>query len=75
MNQTDLLEDLVGCKWDGGDIELGSDYPYANEINQINKQGVPSTNSTSCDYLKNCENGCANKGQVEMKDIRQPSDA
>ena len=85
MGQTDLLEDLVGMVGGdlgamggmavlGGDadddLEIGSDYPYANELQTANVRGdgryganvpdaggrVPSTNTTSYEFKNRIDN-------------------
>jgi len=83
MGQTDLLEDLVGMVGLdgmggmavlGGDadeeLEIGSDYPYANELQNANVREdrryganvpdaggrVPSTNTTSYEFKNKIHN-------------------
>ena len=63
LGQTDLLEDLVGIAGDNeGKIEVGSNYPYADEILKEHQEeprghdpiimgrNLPSTNTTSYEF-------------------------
>ena len=92
MGQTDLLEDLVGMVEQdgmggmavlGGDadeeLEIGSDYPYANELQNANARHVsryganvpdaggrvPSTNTTSYEFKNKIDNP-KNLEEVEL---------
>lgn len=68
MGETNLLQDLVGMEGLEGDIEdieIGSNYPYADEL----QQKVPSTNTTSKGGVSNFNNKLFLQGDKQYKDF------